>query len=71
MKMRNVYLTSLLLSIAFVTLSSFDTKPDTTMFNLLGYNVGLNLTHNIWVKVFGFTSLVLYLFNPTFKKSKA
>jgi len=71
MKIRNVYLTVLLLSLAFVVLSSFDVKPDATMLNLSGYNIGLNFTHNLVVKIIGFVALFLYVLNPSFKKVKA
>ena len=70
MKRRNFYLTICVLSAICVLASSLNVTPDATMFNLFGYNVGLNFTHNPWIKLIGFTSLCLYLFNPTFKKAR-
>jgi hypothetical protein len=70
MKLRNVYLTVFILSAIFVALSAFDTAPDAKIINLFGYNVGMNFTHNIWVKVLGILAFSMYIFNPTFKTAK-
>ena len=67
MKIKNVYLTVFILSAICVMLSAFDTAPDAKLLNLFGYNVGINFTHNMWIKVLGIVALCMYVFNPTFK----
>lgn len=67
MKIRNIYLTVFILSAICVLVSSFNAQPDAKLVNLFGYNVGLNFTHNTWIKVLGFVALCMYIFNPTKK----
>jgi hypothetical protein len=71
MKVRHVYLVVMIVSAAFVMFSSMDVKPDQSMLKVFGYNIGLNYTNYLWVKVLGFVSLCLYVFNPKLKKERA
>lgn len=70
MKIKNVYLTIFLLSLICVLISSINVNPDATMLNLFGYKIGLNFTHNVWLRIIGFISLFLYIFNPLSKKQQ-
>lgn len=67
MKIRTIYLIVMLLCIACVMISSIGVQPDATMLHLHGYSIGINFTHNVWIKIIGFVCLCLFIIN--YKKS--
>lgn len=71
MKIRTIYLIVSLLCVLSVMISSIGVQPDTTVFHFYGYSVGINFTHNVWIKVLGFISLFLFIFNYNKKNTNA
>lgn len=69
MKIRNIYLTVFILSVLSLLFVSTTTAPDVRFFKAFGYNVGINITQYMWLKVLGILSLSLYIIS-SFKSTK-
>lgn len=66
--LRTLYLSVFIACVLFSLISSINVAPELAKFSFSGWAFGFNLHHNLVIKLIGFTTLVLYIINPKFKK---